>query len=194
MSYSTTNYFLSPYGLSLEQTSTINDYPVPDDETSILIKMSPLSPLAESSLFNINDSLTSLLPAFALDTVTDPEARELQIPDEIITLPYLSDHSLPLINDIYPHVVLPESEAKLNDHPLPLTYAPVHIVASSSLLTNDSLPTILSARSLLTDDKPNVKLNNYQSLPDDTSIFIIMGPPVSFSSDLTYYNRSCRSR
>ena len=74
--------------------------------------MPPLSPFAESPLFNFNDLLKPLLPTFTLDNETDPEIAELLIPDEIITLPYLSDPSLPLINDTYPPAVLPELGAK----------------------------------------------------------------------------------
>ena len=42
----------------------------------------------------------------------------------------------------------------------------------------------MSAPPLLNDNKPNVKLNNYQSLPDDISMFIII-TPVPFSLDST---------
>ena len=80
-------------------------------------------------------------------------------------------------------IVLPESEAKLNDSPLLLAGEPTNIGVSLQLLTNDSPPTIVSALPLLNGDKPNVKLNNYQSLSDDISVFIIIGPPVPFSLD-----------
>ena len=40
----------------------------------------------------------------------------------------------------------------------------------------------MSVPPLLNNNKSNVKLNNYQSLSDDTSMFIIIDPPVSFSS------------
>ena len=169
--------------MSLEPTSTIPDHQAPDDEKFVLIKMSPLSPLAESPLFNFNGPLIPLLPLFVLDIATDPEDMELLIPDEIITLPYLSDPPLPIINDIVPPIVLPESEAKLNDSPLLLAGEPTNIGVSLQLLTNDSPPTIVSALPLLNGDKPNVKLNNYQSLSDDISVFIIIGPPVPFSLD-----------
>ena len=43
----------------------------------------------------------------------------------------------------------------------------------------------MSAPPLLNDNKPNVKLNNYQSLPNDISMFIIINPPVPFSPDST---------
>ena len=110
---------------------------------------------------------------------------KLQIPDEIIIFSYLFDTSLPLINDTYPHLVLSEPEAKLNDPLLPPADGPIDIVASFLLLTSYSLLNIMSAPSLLNDNKPNVKLNNYQSLPNDTSVFIIIDPPVPFSPDST---------
>ena len=147
--------------------------------------MSPLSPLAEYSLFNLNDPLTPLLPAFALDIATDPKAAELLIPNEIITLPDLSDPPLLLINDIDPHIVLPEPKFKLNTPPFPLTDEPTDILVSLQLLTNDSPPTIVSSHSLLNDDRPNVKLNNSQLLSDDASVLIIIGPLVPFSPNST---------
>ena len=83
--------------------------------------MSPLSSFAESPLFNFNDPLTPLLPTFTLDRETDPEITELLLPDEIITLLYLSDPSLPLINNTYLPAVPPELGAKLDVPPLPPT-------------------------------------------------------------------------
>ena len=110
---------------------------------------------------------------------------ELLIPDEIITLPYLSDPLLPLINDTYPPVVLPEPEAKINAPPLPPTDEPADIVVSPPLLTNDSPSIIVSASPLLNDDTLNVKFSNYQSLSDGTSVFIIIVSLVPFSPDST---------
>jgi len=75
--------------LSSESTLTVTDPPALDDQTHVLIKTLPLSPFAESPLFNHNDSLALLLPASVFDIVADPEDVELLRPDEILTLPSL---------------------------------------------------------------------------------------------------------
>ena len=85
--------FPSPYGLSPELTSNITYPPAPYDKTHILIKALSLSLFAESPLFNLHDSSIPLLPASALDIVTNPKVMELLISNVILVFPPMSDLS-----------------------------------------------------------------------------------------------------
>ena len=70
--------------------------------------MLPLSPLAKSTLFNLNNLWTSLLTASTLHIKTHPEVMKLLIYNKILTPPRISDLPLLLINDTYLPVLLPE--------------------------------------------------------------------------------------
>ena len=82
--------FPSPYGLSPESPSNITEPPAPYAKRRVLIKTLSLSLFVESPLFNIHDSPIPLLPASALDIVTNPKVMELHILLCLIFLNYQS--------------------------------------------------------------------------------------------------------
>ena len=97
----------------------------------------------------------------------------------------MSDIPLTPINVTDYHVLLPELEAKLNKNQFPTVYKPVYIVVFSPLLTNDSLPIIVTDVQLLNDDKSDIKLNDTPSLLDYTSTIIVTDPPFPLSPEST---------
>ena len=97
--------------------------------------MLPLSSFVESPLFNLNTPHIPLLTASILDITAYPEAMELLISYEILTLPTMFYLPLLPVNDSNHPIFLPNLEAQLNNNQLPTVYEPALIVVYSQLLT-----------------------------------------------------------
>ena len=78
-----------------------------DVPTPVLVKILQLSQMSESSIFNINDTLTSQLQlAYTRDIATHPNCAELLTPDKILTTPPMTNHPLSPTNMIYSPTLL----------------------------------------------------------------------------------------
>ena len=90
-----------------------------DEPTPVFVKKFQLSQMSESSLFNINDTLTIQLQLTSTrDIVTHPNYTELLSPDKILTTPLMFNHPLSPNNIIYSSTLLLKLEVMLNNPPL----------------------------------------------------------------------------
>ena len=76
---------------------------------------------------------------------------ELLIPDEIITLPYLSDPPLSSRNDMHFSLMLPKLNSKINTNPISPIDIEANMVALSLSLTKKFPQTIMTIPSLLNE-------------------------------------------